>query len=61
MQTISKIKDMSRHRTIYSRFKDVADKFPDNPAVVEDGRTIYFKKYTGLSPDQYRTNLSAIP
>ncbi|MCM1037238.1 MAG: amino acid adenylation domain-containing protein [Bacteroides sp.] len=39
---------MSRHHTIYSRFKDIADRFPDHPAIVEDGRTITYSQLDAM-------------
>ena len=31
-------------RTIYSRFKDMVEKYPDNNAIVEDGRSITYAR-----------------
>ena len=35
-------------RTIYSRFKEAVLKHPENPAIVEDGRTISYSQLDGM-------------
>ena len=35
-------------RTIYSFFKEAADKYPTNPAIIEDDRTLTFAQLDGL-------------
>lgn len=39
---------MSR-RTIYSRFKEVADKYPDSPAIIEDGHSMTYAELDALT------------
>lgn len=34
--------------TIYSRFKEIATRFPDSPAIFEDGATVTFSQLDGL-------------
>lgn len=36
-------------RTIYSRFKNMVDKYSDNPAIVEDGRTISYSQLDAMA------------
>ncbi len=31
-------------RTIYSRFKEMVENFPENPAIIEDSRTITYSE-----------------
>ena len=35
-------------RTLYSRFKEMVTKYPDNPAIVEDNRTISYSQLDGM-------------
>lgn len=35
-------------RTIYSFFKETADKFPENPAVIEEDRTLTFSQLDNM-------------
>lgn len=36
-------------RTIYSRFKDMAMKYPESPAIVEDNRTISYAQLDAMA------------
>ncbi|MDE6282389.1 MAG: amino acid adenylation domain-containing protein [Muribaculaceae bacterium] len=36
------------NRTIYSSFKEIADRYPDNPAIVEDNRTISYAELDAM-------------
>ena len=36
-------------RTIYSRFKDMVDKYPESPAIVEDNRTISYSRLDAMA------------
>ncbi len=37
-----------KKRTIYSHFKDMVEKYPENPAIVEDGRTISYSQLDSM-------------
>lgn len=36
-------------RTIYSRFKEMADRYPDSPAVIEDDRTLSYSQLDAMA------------
>ena len=35
--------------TIYSRFKEIAEKYPDDPAIIEDDRTVSFSNLDAMA------------
>lgn len=35
-------------KTVYSRFKDIVDKYPDNQAIVEDGRSLSYSQFDSM-------------